>query len=160
MLREIRGFHQDELGAWVAELSCGHAQHLRHCPPWQNRAWVEHAQARQERLGTQLDCPYCNMAELPGGLTRYKRTPSFDAENVPAALLKEHRTKAGVWAEIITEQGRLEYTCARGTFVLRPGIVGIVEPEQPHHVRPLGATLFHVVFLRADPATADSEPHA
>jgi hypothetical protein len=24
----------------VAELSCGHTQHLRHQPPWQSRAWV------------------------------------------------------------------------------------------------------------------------
>ena len=36
----LLGFHQDEDGHWVAELSCGHTQHLRHQPPWQNRAWV------------------------------------------------------------------------------------------------------------------------
>ncbi|MFB8831117.1 DUF3565 domain-containing protein [Azotobacter sp. CWF10] len=24
----------------MAVLSCGHTQHLRHQPPWQNRPWV------------------------------------------------------------------------------------------------------------------------
>jgi hypothetical protein len=36
----ITGFHQDEDGHWVVELSCGHTQHLRHQPPWQARPWV------------------------------------------------------------------------------------------------------------------------
>ena len=25
---------------WVAELECGHTQHVRHDPPWTNRPWV------------------------------------------------------------------------------------------------------------------------
>ena len=40
MLQKIIGFHQDELDDWVANLACGHTQHVRHNPPWQNRAWV------------------------------------------------------------------------------------------------------------------------
>ena len=90
----------------------------------------------------------CNMAALPEGLERYKQTASFDEQTVPAALLQDHRTKANVWAQIIVEDGRLEYTCDRGVFVLRPGVVGIVEPERAHHVRPLGAVRFHVCFWR------------
>jgi len=148
MLRQIRGFHQDEDGVWIAELSCGHGQHVRHTPPWQNRAWVVDAAQREAKIGAELDCVHCNMAELPSGLTRYKQTPNFDEHSVPAGLLNQHATKAGVWAQIIVEQGRLEYTCARGTFVLKPGVVGIVEPEHVHHVRPLGPVQFHVVFLR------------
>jgi tellurite resistance-related uncharacterized protein len=88
------------------------------------------------------------MAELPDGLSAYKRTPTFSEADVPAGLLRDHRTKAGVWAQIIVESGKLEYTCARGTFVLQPGVVGIVEPEQPHHVRPLDPVRFFVSFLR------------
>ena len=34
----ITGFHQDAAGDWVAELACGHAQHVRHRPPWQRAA--------------------------------------------------------------------------------------------------------------------------
>jgi uncharacterized protein DUF3565 len=35
MQRRIVGYHQDDERHWVAELECGHAQHVRHDPPWQ-----------------------------------------------------------------------------------------------------------------------------
>ena len=34
MQRTIIGFHQDEAQEWVADLECGHQQHVRHTPPW------------------------------------------------------------------------------------------------------------------------------
>jgi hypothetical protein len=34
MKQKIVGFHQDEHADWVAELQCGHTQHVRHHPPW------------------------------------------------------------------------------------------------------------------------------
>ncbi len=37
MERRITGFRQDEHGDWVAELECGHLQHVRHHPLWTNR---------------------------------------------------------------------------------------------------------------------------
>ena len=40
MQRRIIGFHQDEAHEWVADLVCGHQQHVRHTPPWFNRPWV------------------------------------------------------------------------------------------------------------------------
>jgi hypothetical protein len=55
----IIGFHQDEDGHWVADLACGHTQHLRHQPPWQSRAWVLDAQARQEKTGQSFHCGWC-----------------------------------------------------------------------------------------------------
>jgi hypothetical protein len=33
MERLIVGFHQDEEKHWVAQLECGHNQHVRHQPP-------------------------------------------------------------------------------------------------------------------------------
>jgi tellurite resistance-related uncharacterized protein len=148
MLRPIRGFHRDDEGAWVAELACGHNQHVRHNPPWQVRPWVTDDAERHSKIGSELDCLYCNMAALPDGLSAYKQTPTFSESDVPAGLLRDHRTKPGVWAQIVVEQGKLEYSCGRGAFVLQPGVIGIVEPEQPHQVRPLGAVRFHVRFLR------------
>ena len=44
--RLIVGFHQDQEGDWVAELDCGHNQHVRHNPPWQERAWVLSSEGR------------------------------------------------------------------------------------------------------------------
>lgn len=57
--RAITGFHQDDEGHWVAELSCGHAQHVRHQPPWQVRPWVLTEEGRARFLGTPLPCPVC-----------------------------------------------------------------------------------------------------
>ncbi len=60
MLRPITGYHLDEEGHWVAELACGHYQHVRHDPPWQVRNWVTTEAGRQARLGQQLACVKCD----------------------------------------------------------------------------------------------------
>ncbi|KGT46251.1 MULTISPECIES: DUF3565 domain-containing protein [Acinetobacter] len=59
MLQAIVGFHLDEENHWVAELVCGHDQHVRHDPPWQNRPWVMTEAGRKEKLGMKLDCKKC-----------------------------------------------------------------------------------------------------
>jgi Protein of unknown function (DUF3565) len=56
----ITGFHQDEHGHWVAELACGHNQHVRHDPPWQLRPWVLTEEGRRTRLGEMLNCVLCD----------------------------------------------------------------------------------------------------
>jgi hypothetical protein len=56
----VVGFHQDELGDWVAELACGHGQHVRHRPPWEMRPWVVTAKGRREHLGKVLRCVRCD----------------------------------------------------------------------------------------------------
>jgi hypothetical protein len=55
----IVGFHQDDEGHWVAELSCGHQQHMRHDPPWQNRPWVITQEGRERFLDTEIPCAQC-----------------------------------------------------------------------------------------------------
>ena len=57
--RAIVGYHLDEEGHWVAQLSCGHGQHVRHDPPWQNRPWVTTESGRTAFLGTRLHCVKC-----------------------------------------------------------------------------------------------------
>ncbi|HWC29046.1 MAG TPA: DUF3565 domain-containing protein [Dehalococcoidia bacterium] len=59
MRRRIVGFHQDLDGQWVATLECGHTQHVRHEPPWQNRPWVENSEGRAAMIGSALDCVLC-----------------------------------------------------------------------------------------------------
>lgn len=59
MERRITGYHQDDEGEWVAELECGHGQHLRHDPPWQDRPWVLDPGGRDAHLGTPLRCRLC-----------------------------------------------------------------------------------------------------
>jgi len=57
--RRIIGFHQDDEGHWVADLECGHTQHVRHDPPWQVREWVTTEEGRASRMGTELECVKC-----------------------------------------------------------------------------------------------------
>ncbi|HET8762292.1 MAG TPA: DUF3565 domain-containing protein [Gemmatimonadales bacterium] len=59
--RRITGFHQDTEGDWVAELECGHTQHMRHDPPWQVREWVMTETGRAERVGTVVECGWCEL---------------------------------------------------------------------------------------------------
>jgi hypothetical protein len=63
--RKIIGFHQDQNRDWVAELECGHGQHVRHQPPWQMREWVTSAAGRATRLGAELDCRKCEDGAPP-----------------------------------------------------------------------------------------------
>jgi hypothetical protein len=62
--RAIVGYHQDEHGDWVAELACGHQQHVRHQPPFYLRPWVLEPEGRRKQLGTPLECRLC---EQTGG---------------------------------------------------------------------------------------------
>ncbi len=59
MEQAICGYHQDEEQHWVAELSCGHFQHVRHIPPFINRPWVISKAGRQAMLGQRLYCKKC-----------------------------------------------------------------------------------------------------
>ena len=61
MMRPITGFHQDAEGEWVAELECGHSQHVRHNPPWESRPWVLTDESRREKLGATLNCVICRV---------------------------------------------------------------------------------------------------
>ena len=57
--RRIVGFHQDEERHWVADLECGHSQHVRHDPPWQVRPWVVTEAGRKDFIGQALMCVEC-----------------------------------------------------------------------------------------------------
>ena len=59
----IVGYHLDDEGHWVAELACGHGQHVRHDPPWQVRPWVTTPEGRAKFLGFELECLKCERGE-------------------------------------------------------------------------------------------------
>ena len=63
--RRIVGFHLDDQNHWVAQLECGHNQHVRHDPPWVNRPWVVAAEGRAKAMGQKLACPKCASGAPP-----------------------------------------------------------------------------------------------
>ena len=60
MQQSIIGYHKDEEDHWVAELKCGHFQHVRHNPPMVSRPWVLSEEGRTKMLGYQLKCKKCD----------------------------------------------------------------------------------------------------
>lgn len=61
----IVGYHVDAENHWVAELECGHFQHVRHNPPWMNRPWVVTVEGRDKMIGTKLQCKKCDVDAPP-----------------------------------------------------------------------------------------------
>lgn len=91
---------------------------------------------------------------LPDDLEPYRRTDQFSEASVPAALRRDHSTKAGSWGLIHVASGRLRYRItdprrvASETLLTAAGPPGIVEPTILHAVEPDGPVSFHVEFLR------------
>ena len=91
------------------------------------------------------------MKDLPPDVAAYQRTKEFTEATVPDGLRRRHTTKPGTWARIHVLEGSLRYRIlepAVEEHVLSPDMPGIVEPEVPHQVEPLGAVRFFVEFLR------------
>ncbi|MGB7413772.1 MAG: DUF3565 domain-containing protein [Thermosynechococcaceae cyanobacterium] len=60
MDQPIIGYHKDIEDHWVAELACGHFQHVRHDPPVVTRPWVLTETGRTAMLVYQLRCKKCD----------------------------------------------------------------------------------------------------
>jgi|GEM_PF-145352 GNAT superfamily N-acetyltransferase len=61
MQRKIVSFRQDPRREWIAVLECGHTQHVRHNPPFQERAWVLTEEGRQNFIGVAIECGACGI---------------------------------------------------------------------------------------------------
>jgi tellurite methyltransferase len=151
LLRYITGFHRDDKGDWVAELDCLHTQHVRHQPPFQDRPWVLTEAGRAERLGSELDCPLCDRAELPEGLVVERTAGPFDETTVPAGLLRAHRLPAGTWGCLRVLEGSVDFRIGTDAAVehrLDAGQAQPIPPEVSHELRPAGPVRLIIDFLR------------
>ena len=91
------------------------------------------------------------MKTLPDNVKPYKKTPTFTEESIPIGLLKSHTTKSGTWGKICINKGKLLYTIEVEPYEsieLSPTKYGVVEPEIPHHIKPIGEVEFFVEFLK------------
>ena len=150
MKRTIVGFSVDEAGDHIAELDCGHGQHVRHNPPLSERAWVLTEEGRNSKLGESLDCVRCNRLEMPEGMVAFQGTAVFTEETMPIGLQKDHATSVGIWARINVLEGQLRYQAETlgVDVVLSPDTPGVIVPQVVHSVVPLGQVRFFVEFYR------------
>ena len=152
MERTIDGFQQDEHGDWVAHLSCLHRQHVRHRPPFYDRPWVTTAEGRAARVGTSLDCPLCDRAELPDGLSVRRTVGPFDADTVPAGLRRDHRLADRTWGVVRVLEGRARLTLDTTPPIERrlgPGDRQALPPGVTHAVHVDGPVALAVDILQS-----------
>ena len=149
----ISGFHQDSHDDWVAELSCLHNQHVRHRPPFQERPWVVTEAGRAARRGTAIDCPLCDRAELPDGLSVSRTAGPFDAATLPAGLRRAHRVADGVRGRLRVLDGTAALSLDTDPPIhvqLAAGESQPIPPGVPHAVSVEGPVLLVVDFLVGD----------
>jgi tellurite methyltransferase len=148
--RSIVGFHQDDEGAWVAELSCLHNQHVRHRPPFQERPWVLDDEERSAHVGMGLDCPLCDRAEMPDGLTLARTAGPFDADTLPAALLNRHRVAERTWGCLGVLEGEIGFAMEVEPPLdvrLQAGAHQPIPPGVPHRLMPAGPFRLTIEFF-------------
>ncbi len=83
----------------------------------------------------------------------YRSTPVFDETSLPAGLRREHRTKPGVWGVIRVLEGQLKLILLDppDEKLLSPETPGLLLPDQPHFVEPVGRMRMQVDFYDAPP---------
>lgn len=96
------------------------------------------------------------MSEVNDRPEPYRSTPVFDQDSLPAALRGRHNTKAGVWGvvRVLEGQVRLTYLDPPSEHVLDRATPGLLLPEQPHFVEPLGPMRMQVDFYDRPPVEA------
>jgi hypothetical protein len=107
MKQPITGFHLDSEKHWVADLACGHRQHMRHTPPWMERPWILTEEGRRSRLGVELECKRCD-----------------EVGRAVAEAVREALTSA---ARQAYEEGGLSGLCAEGRWELALDALGATE---------------------------------
>ena len=80
-------------------------------------------------------------------------TPVFDQATLPATLRRERRTEPGVWGVIrmLEAQVQLSFMDPPQTKILSRGSPGLLLPDQPHLVEPIGAMRMQVEFYERLP---------
>ena len=71
---------------------------------------------------------------------------------MPGAIRRAHTTREGTWGLIHVVTGRLRYEILREPveiFTLSPEVKGVIEPQVPHQVEPIGEVTFFVEFFKA-----------
>lgn len=136
MIRTIVGFHLDSEGDWVAEVSCYHNQHIRHRPPFQERAWVLDPTERDARIGSPIECPLCDRAEFPQGLTMLGRAGPWDQDCLPSGTLRGHSVPEGRWGLLQVHEGTIDFQFESqdAPLHLEAGSQQPIPPGVPHRL--------------------------
>ena len=144
MDKKIIGFHIDDEDDWVADLACGHTQHVRHNPPWTNRPWVLKEETRKPFLGTHLDCLKCNMPKMPANVYLVGSVECLDQQSLVEQYAGMQCNDKG-WIQIIVTEGELVYQLVTDKltgYVIDADLSAVVAPDSKFFLKPKGDVLF------------------
>lgn len=91
-------------------------------------------EGRRSRVGTELDCPLCDRAELPDGLVLARTVGPFDQASLPAGLRRDHRVAARTWGLLRVLEGSATFVLGGTERTMGAGDEQPIPPEVPHHV--------------------------
>lgn len=148
MQRPIVGFGQDDEGAPIAWLSCGHPQHVRHNPPFVNRPWILTEEGRASMLGQPLNCVRCDALELPEHFVPYEKTALLTEAALTASSDSSQPLPPGIWARIVVLDGqlRLRIPYLSVDAQLSSAHSGLIPPETPYTLERVGTVKFFQEF--------------
>lgn len=159
MIRSIEAFRSDDVGDWVAELSCLHSQHVRHRPPFWNRPWVLTEAERRRQIGAEIECPLCDRAELPDDLHLARTAGPFDEVSLPVGLRRAHLVADRTWAVVRVLEGAITFTMDSEPPVaveLHRGDAQPIPPGVEHALHPGPPVVVAVDFLVRSPGGASA----
>ena len=112
-------------------------------------------------VGSELDCPLCDRAELPEGLQPARTAGPFDADSLPAAMRTEHRVGAGTWGVLRVLAGSICFAMATDPPIVRRLAAGDhqnLPPGVRHALTVDGPVRLAVDFLVRPTAEPGPEP--
>ncbi len=90
---------------------------------------------------------------LPKDLTLARTTRTFTEKSVPDGLLQSHQIAAGVWGQIVVEDGSIDFAFEDALDhrrYLEAGDNLVIPPQRLHRVILTGPVRFLIEFYRTD----------
>lgn len=156
-LKHVARIRSDMFGRWLSIWNATTSELL-------SPAAAEAIQAKAARIGQSLDMalhyrperPALEPAQEGAAVAKsapYRSTPIFTQDSLPPALRSAHSTKAGVWGVIRVLEGCVRYRIESQDTdqMLSPGVPGFVQPQELHHVEPIGDIRMQVEFYDHPP---------
>ncbi len=151
MDQNIVRFHQDEEGCWVANLICGHCQHVRHNPPWVNRPWISTEATRELYIGQSLNCLKCNMPNIPSSAKQIKCSEQYDQQSLHQQFVGAQVNNSDFWIKVIIFEGELVYrrlTEIPHGYVVDSEYSAVIEPRMKYILRSKGPVRFKFQYYQ------------
>lgn len=108
------------------------------------------AAGRAARIGSEIECPLCDRAEMPQGLRTVRTAGPFDAGTLPNGLRKIHHVAEGTWGLLRAIEGSVGFSMATEPPIavrLNAGDTQPIPPRVAHRLTVDGPVVLTVDFL-------------